>query len=254
MPPLPSSSLLFANALGPVCSRRSHASLQPLPPPCCRRSAGESSSSSPSSSSSSSSISASRRRSRPIVDAKASSTPPPPPNNARSFDGEDELDSVVSAELAQYIDPERAKQEQKRLELAWAVRAKVNLSGYSTRQGIGEIEGRFFFHSIFFFSLSPFFPSLFSPLSFFSPLQQNKTRERPPRPRATAAEAPGPAAASSAGAAALSLSAPRGSARSRTAAKSAPPAAGAGATPATPARGRGRGPRGSGPGAPWTID
>ena len=142
MPPLPSSSLLFANALGPVCSRRSHASLQPLPPPCCRRSAGESSSSSPSSSSSSS-ISASRRRSRPIVDAKASSTPPPPPNNARSFDGEDELDSVVSAELAQYIDPERAKQEQKRLELAWAVRAKVISMGFveATRQ----FEGRFFF-------------------------------------------------------------------------------------------------------------
>ena len=149
MPPLPSSSLLFANALGPVCSRRSHASLQPLPPPCCRRSAGESSSSSPSSSSSSSSISASRRRSRPIVDAKASSTPPPPPNNARSFDGEDELDSVVSAELAQYIDPERAKQEQKRLELAWAVRAKVISMGFveATRQ----FEGRFFF---FFFEPS----------------------------------------------------------------------------------------------------
>lgn len=149
MPPLPSSSLLFANALGPVCSRRSHASLQPLPPPCCRRSAGESSSSSPSSSSSSS-ISASRRRSRPNVDAKASSTPPPPPNNARSFDGEDELDSVVSAELAQYIDPERAKQEQKRLELAWAVRAKVISLGFveTTRQ----FEGRFFF--FFFFKPS----------------------------------------------------------------------------------------------------
>jgi hypothetical protein len=252
--PLPASSLLFANALGPLFSQRgSHASIMMSPPPPCRRSAGEASSSSSSSSNRSSSR---RRYSRLVVDAKASSTPPPPPppNNARSFDGEDELDSLVSAELAQYIDPERAKQEQKRLELAWAVRAKVNLSGYSTRQGIGEIEGRFFFHSIFFFSLSPFFPSLFSPLSFFSPLQQNKTRERPPRPRATAAEAPGPAAASSAGAAALSLSAPRGSARSRTAAKSAPPAAGAGATPATPARGRGRGPRGSGPGAPWTID
>ena len=35
----------------------------------------------------------------------------------------------MSAELAQYIDPERAKQEQKRLELAWAVREKVKLIG-----------------------------------------------------------------------------------------------------------------------------
>ena len=96
--------------------------LSPLSPPPCRRAAGE-----PSSSSGSSRKSPSRRRRARPVDAKASSTPPPPPpNNARSFDGEDELDSLVSAELAQYIDPERAKQEQKRLELAWAVRAKVS--------------------------------------------------------------------------------------------------------------------------------
>ena len=121
--PLPaSSSLLFANALGPLfpCRRSLHVHAPLLPPPPCSRAAGEASSSPVNSSSS-------RRRRQCPVAAKASSStpPPPPPNNARSFDGEDELDSLVSAELAHYIDPERAKQEQKRLELAWAVRAKV---------------------------------------------------------------------------------------------------------------------------------
>ena len=164
--PLPASSLLFANALGPLFSRRSHASpLLPLPPPC-RRSAGEAASSS----SSNSSNSSSRRHSRCPVDAKASSTPPPlPPNNSRSFDGEDELDSVVSAELAQYIDPERAKQEQKRLELAWAVRAKVIRLGVE-RTTRHPIRGALFF----------VVPTFSQPLSLLSLSTKNKTIEKDP--------------------------------------------------------------------------
>ena len=90
-----------------------------------------------------------------------------------SFDGEDELDSLVSAELAQYIDPERAKQEQKRLELAWAVRAKVSRYDKASTN-----RGAFFFSSIFFFSTSS--------LSFFSvfSLLQTPTKNQRKTPSA----------------------------------------------------------------------
>lgn len=150
--PLP-ASLLFANALGPLFppgGRTLHAHAPLLPPPFCRRAAGEASSSSPSF------YSSSRHRCRCPVAAKASSSTPPP-QNARSFDGEDELDSLVAAELAQYIDPERAKQEQKRLELAWAVRAKVRFTYLTTRR-IGTSRGAFsrsIFSSVSTASLSP---------------------------------------------------------------------------------------------------
>lgn len=123
-------SLFFANALGPL-ARLQTKDGHPHPP--CRCAAGEASCSSAFSSSmfSSSSCKQQQRRRQNnqrinVVARASSSTPSNPPQ--RSFDGdEDELDHESAAELAKYVDPERVKQEQKRLELAWAVREKVRI-------------------------------------------------------------------------------------------------------------------------------
>ena len=188
--PLSSSSLLFADALGPLFGRRrGRTELQRLSSPCCRRAVGEASSSS----SSSSRKNIKSKPSRSIA-ANASSTPPPPNQNsnnaARSFDGEDELDTVVSAELAQYIDPERAKQEQKRLELAWAVRAKVRSFLPSKRGGAffpflllrrrRQKKGSFVLSTLFSFLFTPPPPPppLPPPLHSY-PFKQRKTPSAP---------------------------------------------------------------------------
>ena len=69
-------------------------------------------------------VAAPRPRHRTLVRA----TPPPPHNFARSFDGDDDLDAGLGAELAALIDPDRVQRQAAHLELVLNV-SKVREMG-----------------------------------------------------------------------------------------------------------------------------